>query len=177
MGQIEVNSDNFYEELPIGVMRVHPDPEARILMANRAAAQMFGYASVEELLQVPGGELMENPSVRAALMEELAAGGGVLGKEVRLKRRDGSPVWVSVRAKAVHSEGGEIQYIEAVAIDITRQKQVEESLRNSEARFRAIFESTAESIVVYDKDCNYLYANQAAIDHVGTSRDKVVGKN
>jgi len=177
MGKIEVDSSKFYEELPIGVMRVHPDPEATILMANPAAAQMFGYASVEELLEVPGGELVEDPSVRAALIEELAARGGVLGREVRLKRKDGSPVWVSVRAKAVHSKRGEIQYIEAVAIDITRQKQVEEWLRNSEAQFRAIFASTVEGILVYDKDYNYLYANQAAIDHAGVTRDRVVGKN
>jgi len=177
MGQIEVNSGKFYEELPIGIMRVHPDPEARILMANSAAAQLFGYASVEELLEVPGSELVADASVRAALIEELAARGVVLGKEVRLKRKDGSPVWVSVRAKAVRSEHGEIQYIEAVAIDITRRKQVEESLRNSEAQFRAIFESTVEGILVYDRDYNFLYANQAAIDHAGVTRDRVIGKN
>lgn len=41
----------------------------------------------------------------------------------------------------------------------------------------AIFESSQDSILVWDKDYNYLYANQAAIDYVGATRDKVIGKN
>jgi PAS domain S-box-containing protein len=42
---------------------------------------------------------------------------------------------------------------------------------------KAIFESSADCILVWDKHYNYLYANQAAIDHVKTTRDKVIGKN
>jgi len=52
-----------------------------------------------------------------------------------------------------------------------------EKLRQSEARFRAAFESASDCILIWDKDYNYLYANQAAIDHVGTTHDKVIGKN
>lgn len=40
-----------------------------------------------------------------------------------------------------------------------------------------IIESSSDCILVWDKECNYLYANQAAIDHVGTTPDKVIGKN
>jgi PAS domain S-box-containing protein len=43
--------------------------------------------------------------------------------------------------------------------------------------FKAIFESSADCILVWDKHYNYLYANQAAIDHLGTTREKVIGKN
>jgi len=53
----------------------------------------------------------------------------------------------------------------------------EEGLRESEELFRIIFESTTDCIIVWDKDYNYIYANQAAIDHVGATRDKVIGKN
>lgn len=41
----------------------------------------------------------------------------------------------------------------------------------------AIFESTSDCILIWDKDYNYLYANQAAIDHVQTTPDKVIGRN
>ncbi|MBP8604470.1 MAG: PAS domain S-box protein [Phycisphaerae bacterium] len=41
----------------------------------------------------------------------------------------------------------------------------------------ALFESSSDCILIWDKDYNYLYANQAAIDHVKTTRDKVIGKN
>ncbi len=61
--------------------------------------------------------------------------------------------------------------------EITHRKETERILRNNEERFEAIFESTKDCILVWDRDYNYLYANQAAIDHVGTSRDRVIGKN
>ncbi|MBU0988998.1 MAG: PAS domain-containing protein, partial [Proteobacteria bacterium] len=50
-------------------------------------------------------------------------------------------------------------------------------MRQSEERFRSIVESTTDCILVWDREYNYIYANQAAIDHVGTTRDKVIGKN
>ncbi len=50
-------------------------------------------------------------------------------------------------------------------------------LQDSEEKFRAAFESAQDCILIWDKDYNYVYANQAAINHVGTTRDKVIGKN
>ena len=61
--------------------------------------------------------------------------------------------------------------------EIAERERAEVGLRKSEERFRAIFESTKDCILVWDRDYNYLYVNQAAIDHVGTTRDKVIGKN
>ncbi len=61
--------------------------------------------------------------------------------------------------------------------EIKRRQEVQHSLIQSEESFRAVFESTNDCICVWDKDYNYLYANQAAIDYVGTTRDKVIGQN
>jgi PAS domain S-box-containing protein len=52
-----------------------------------------------------------------------------------------------------------------------------DELRKSEERFRTAFESASDCILIWDKEYNYLYANQSAIDHVGSTRDRVVGKN
>ena len=53
----------------------------------------------------------------------------------------------------------------------------EEKIHQIERRFRAAFDSTQDCIIVWDKDYNYLYANQTAIDHVGATAAKVIGKN
>ena len=56
-------------------------------------------------------------------------------------------------------------------------KKREAALKESEARFRAIFESTSDCILVWDKKYNCLFANQAATHHLLTARDNISGKN
>jgi PAS domain S-box-containing protein len=92
-------------------------------------------------------------------------------------RSNGERVWVSWTNRAVVDEMGRVREILAIGNDITDQKRMEDALRASEERFRAVFESSSDCILVWDRQYNYLYANQAAIDHVGTTRDKVIGKN
>lgn len=80
--------------------------------------------------------------------------------------------------KMVESRTAEFEAIsDKLQRDIAERMRMEEALRKGEERFRAIFESTRDCILVWDKGYNYLYANQAAIDHLGTTRDKIVGKN
>jgi len=68
--------------------------------------------------------------------------------------------------------------IVAGAIEVEeKRKRSEEALRESEERFRIIFESTNDCITVWDSNYNCLYANQASIDHVGATRDNFIGKN
>jgi len=66
---------------------------------------------------------------------------------------------------------------EQISQDIEKREQDEEALRESEERFRAAFDSAKDCVLIWDRDYNYLYANQSAIDHVGTTPDKVIGKN
>jgi two-component system, cell cycle sensor histidine kinase and response regulator CckA len=73
---------------------------------------------------------------------------------------------------------GELSQInEALTAEMIDRSQTEESLHKSEERFRAIFEASTDCILVWDRQYNNLYANQAAIDHVGTTREKVIGHN
>lgn len=50
-------------------------------------------------------------------------------------------------------------------------------LRQSEERFRAAFESSEDCILIWDKSHTNLFVNNAAIYHLNTTRDKVLGKN
>ncbi|MDM8549440.1 response regulator [Desulfobacterales bacterium HSG2] len=61
--------------------------------------------------------------------------------------------------------------------EIAERKKAEEERRKIEDRFRAAFDSAQDCVLIWDRDYNYIYANQAAIDHVGTTPDKVIGMN
>ena len=59
----------------------------------------------------------------------------------------------------------------------TLQKQTENRPFLKQEEFEAVFESSSDCIVVLDKDLNYTYANQANLDYLNTTCDKVIGKN
>jgi len=64
-----------------------------------------------------------------------------------------------------------------VILDITERRQAEQTLRESEERFRAIAESTPDAILVTDADYNILYWNNGAAGMFGYAADEVIGKS
>ena len=139
---------------------------------NDTAAQAIGLPK-EEIV----GQVCHNfvcPAERGKC--PIADLGQVVDKsERKLLRKNGDTREILKTVKPLNI-GGRSYYIESF-IDIGNLKRTEMELRNSEERFRSIFESTKDCILVWDRNYNYLYANQAAIDHVGTTRDKVIGMN
>jgi len=64
----------------------------------------------------------------------------------------------------------------ALEHEIREKNEIQKLLQFSEESFRAVLESTTNSIAVWDRDYKYVYANQAAIDLVRSSRDKIIGQ-
>ena len=159
------------------------DPEGRITFVNPAACRLLGW-SEEELIGEQAHELFHHshadgghyPAHDCPLHNALRHGEFAGGDDELFWQRDGRPLPVAMVATPI-LRGGETRGAVVAFHDIRSQKAAEQALRESEARFRAIFESTSDCILVWDRDYNYLYANQAAIDHVGTTRDKVIGRN
>ncbi len=60
--------------------------------------------------------------------------------------------------------------------EIQRRTDFEKSLQKSEESFRAVFESTNDCIAVWDRGYNFLYANQAAMDHIGKTKEEIIGQ-
>jgi PAS domain S-box-containing protein len=63
-----------------------------------------------------------------------------------------------------------------VSTDVTQRKQMEDSLRKSEAQFRALAENSQDYIMRYDRQYRHVYANTAAITIAGKSREEFFGK-
>jgi two-component system, sensor histidine kinase and response regulator len=63
-----------------------------------------------------------------------------------------------------------------LAQEIKEKNEIQKMLQFSEESFRAVLESTNNSIAVWDRDYKIVYANQAAIDLVSSTRDKVLGQ-
>ena len=69
--------------------------------------------------------------------------------------------------------------LETIAAQIGRaiiRLKAEEELRESEARYRSLVESTDDSIYLVDRDCRYLFINEKHLSRLGSVSNKVIGK-
>jgi PAS domain S-box-containing protein len=160
LGQSEQRYRTLMENLPIGVYRNTPGTQGQFLAVNPAHARMLGYDSVEELLKSSVADLYVNPAERKAFSDRLMAEGSVTRAELRLKKKDGTPIWGAVTANTVRNEAGEIEYFDGTIEDITERKEWEDTLKESEEKFRSIVESVGMGVALINNYMEVLETNE-----------------
>ncbi len=102
---------------------------------------------------------------------------GVTGyAEIRIRHKDGT--WHNYEAAANNLlEDPVINGILIHTRDITERKRWEEALRNSEERYRLIYDFTGEAIYTYDTNLNLIGVNKKACELIGYEEDEILGKN
>jgi PAS domain S-box-containing protein len=88
--------------------------------------------------------------------------------EYALRTRDGRRVWVEVAGVRI-DEDGMPHSILGIGRDVTDRKLAEQALRESEGRFRSMFDNAAELIYVYDPGGHFLDANERTVSALGYS--------
>jgi PAS domain S-box-containing protein len=91
------------------------------------------------------------------------------------KRKDGTILPVEISARKVEIEG--VKYFQSICRDITERKFAEETLRESEERFRKIFEESPMSIVMTGKDMGIIRVNSAFTKMTGYREEELRTKS
>lgn len=105
--------------------------EGKIVVANPAMATIIGYDSAEELqrsIADLGAQVWSAPEERAFFIKELKKRGAIWGYECRLRRKDGTDVWVLLNSRAFYGPDGRFAYADVFALDITERKQAEHEM-------------------------------------------------
>jgi PAS domain S-box-containing protein len=145
---------------------------------NPAFLRILGYTEQEALAR-PLIDFIypdDRPSV-IQCTKDLATGTPLLSFECRHVRRDQSLRWLSwtafpnVQSEVIYGIGRD------VTVGKCAQQHLQAELYETDEMLQSIIESTPDCVLVWDRDGNYLYANEAAIAHVGTTSDRVVGRN
>src|SRR5918994_4318111 len=128
--QAEEKYRSIFENAVEGIFQTTVD--GRFLTANPAMARMLGYGSPEELLGAISSirdQLYVEPQRRDELYQLALRDGFVSGFELQMHRKDGDFVWVSVNARVIYDDRGDISYYEGTVENITERKRAEEALR------------------------------------------------
>jgi len=97
-------------------------------------------------------------------------------KEDRWDRRDGQVAWLRWEIRPWGSRNGRPEGILIFSEDITRRKQMEEMLRESEATTRALLETAAQAILAIDHSGAIVLANRMAGQMFGYEANELLGK-
>jgi adenylate cyclase len=119
-----------FEKAVEGIYQITPN--GIYITANIALSSILGYESPEELivnLNNTGHRLYVKPDRRAEFVRRVHEIGAVSGFVSQVYRKDGSKIWVSENAVAVHNANGKLLYYKGLVEDITERKQMEEELK------------------------------------------------
>ena len=131
-----------FERVTDAIFFYDPDT-SKIIEANDATAEMYGYEK-SELLGMSCIEFSAEPKKSSAALEKIRN-----QREIHIpcrihKKKDGTQIYVELDGYAIPLGGRDIMF--AVTKDITKRKNTEELLKNSEDRFRRLAENAQDMI-------------------------------
>ena len=171
----EENFRHTLDESPLGVRIISADGEN--LYANREILNIYGYDNREELNTIPHAKRYTKETLREyeARKEMRKTGNdGPSNYEVSIIRKDGQIRHLEVFRKRV-LWNGKTQF-QALYNDMTKRKQAELSLKESEERYRAVVENAYESILI-TQNMKIVFANQAAVKNIGYPMEKLINED
>jgi PAS domain S-box-containing protein len=154
---------------------VHDWETGAIVDVNLRACESYGYTRDELLgLRVRDLSADEPPYSEAEALRwiEHAKREGSVGFEWRRRNKDGSLHWDDVRLKRAKI-GGQMRIV-AFTREITERKAAEEALRASEEQYRAVFNASADALVLWNSRSERVDVNPAYERMYGYRRDEVL---
>jgi diguanylate cyclase (GGDEF)-like protein/PAS domain S-box-containing protein len=149
------------------------DVDGRIVRASKSAEKLLGYP-IAQLIGRRLADLYCEPAERDEFLRLLHANDGVVQQfEARLRRGDGTVIWVSTNAQYYRDAAGRVAGVEGTTRDVTQARRAQEQLRLA-AR---VFECAVEGIVITDRSLAILSVNPAFAEMAGIEAAQANGRN
>lgn len=152
------------------------------MAASDHAEILYLSPAVEKIYGLPICDIHRNPRLwfesthpddRRHTQEKIAeCNGSPYEIERRIMRPNGATIWVLDRVFPVKDERGAVSHIIGFSEDITERKNRENSLLESERRYRALIETSTDGIAVIQGD-KMVFLNDLLIERTGFSREEL----
>jgi PAS domain S-box-containing protein len=153
------------------------DTAGRIVRFNRACETASGYDFPTLVGRYLWDKLIPHSDVPAAIenFERLRANGIPIAFENQWVHRDGSLRRIAWSASPLVDDRGQVNFIIATGIDVTVQRAAEDTLRESEARYRQLVEGSLGMVCTHDLQGILLSVNTHGAQSIGRTREDMAG--
>jgi len=154
--------------------------DGRVVFANQTMTEITGYA-LDKMLAASSQQVQArvHPEHRALVWsrhQERLRGKRLPERyEIRGIRQDGTICWLEIHASRIEYQGNPA--VQAACVDITERKKAQEALRESEEKYRSIFNTAAGLITTVDRNGIILDCNARIKELLGYEKDEVAGQS
>lgn len=148
------------------------DSAGRFTYVSPSCADVLGYTPKELLGTRLSDYIHAEDLIR---LDDMPRAGDVYESTYRLRRKNGSYIWVEARGRIVRNgdDDAAIRETHVLTRDVSRRMRAESDLRESERRYRNLFEASPIAMWIYDpQSLRLLAVNKQAIDQYGYSADE-----
>jgi len=150
--------------------------DGRYLQVNDAFCQHTGYTPEEAIGRTAFNlNIFVDHADRGRLLEAVQQHGRAEGLEIRFRTKDGTILDDLVSARPIRFQSEDCLIV--VATNVNALKKAQESLRQSEERYRDILKNIEDAYYEVDLAGNYTFFNEATCKHHGRTREELMGRN
>jgi PAS domain S-box-containing protein len=151
------------------------DRDGRIIWVNSGFTNITGYGFREAMGKTPGS-FLQGPKTdlqTVAYMRERIRNQQPFEVEIINYSKEGKEYWLRIQCQPIFNKDRELEQFFAIETDITESKNSQYLLKQSEERYRSLFEVSPASILVWDPDSKrILQVNMTAEREYGYNRDE-----
>ncbi|BAX81575.1 hypothetical protein ALGA_3275 [Labilibaculum antarcticum] len=144
-------------------------------MVNNEMLSILGFVEDEELLSKNIADFYFEAHTREKLIAkyDISPKAQIKNKEIKFKRKDGSPIWILMTAKAIKNKDYKTESYDGFIIDITNKKEDQERLNESNNHLSAFVDASSNMIYIKDENEKYLNVNKSLCEFINKSKDEI----
>ncbi len=132
-----------FETAPVGIFKSTPDGKLYcdpLPNINPVLLEMLGFETAEELVihRAENSQDYLNLSHKETMLKQLTTQDSIKGMEIKLLKKDNTPIWFSMNMKAVADQNDNILYFDCFVNDISERKRAERIIKANEERLKLL---------------------------------------